>query len=122
MCCVVKERPGCRWLAPDLEGPWPADMLIPKQVNKEVISPIRTVGETPSDPGQARAYIYDCNSVCTKKSNFYSILTKPWESLMHSHLSREQQQVLKCQGGNDQPMAELQPELCIKHSVTCEGI
>lgn len=46
MCCVVKESPGCRWLAPDLEGQWPADVLIPKQINKKVINPIRGVGET----------------------------------------------------------------------------
>lgn len=43
MCCVAKESPGCRWLAPDLEGPWPADVLIPKQINKEAINPIRAV-------------------------------------------------------------------------------
>lgn len=46
MCCVAKESPGCRWLAPDLEGPWPADVLIPKQINKEAITSLRAVEET----------------------------------------------------------------------------
>lgn len=57
MCCVAKESPGCRWLAHDLEGLWPADVLTPKQINKEVINPIRAVGETALPPIQVKCVL-----------------------------------------------------------------
>lgn len=80
MCYVVKKSPGCRWLAPDLEGPWPADVLIPQQINKEVINPIRAVGVTALPPIQVK-----------------HVLTSIAEHMVTLHVSRKQFSVASLQ-------------------------
>lgn len=90
MCCVAKERPGCRWLASDLEGPWPPDVLTPKQVNKEVINPIRAVGETALPLIQVKHVLTSITEYILilrvpRKQISITSSQKPWESLMHSH-------------------------------------
>lgn len=133
MCCVAKESPGCRCLAPELEGPWPADVLIPAQINKEVINPIKAVGENALPPIQVKHVLTSITehivtlhvpgkqiSIASLQSpgNCQCSLIDPGSS-HGQHLWLER---LKCQAGNDQPNVEVQPELCIKHWVTCEGI